>query len=305
MLYTPQGKRRKIVALLDTGATKNYVSLEVASWLIANGVKSNNKENLVIGSGFKDVCTKCTSSISFDITALDSELNTISSIDISMTALVIDASIDVIIGISSIKQNDLILHYPSKFLSREGQKLVQNIQGNEVRRNTDTILLRAGEAESGGPVCSLLDNDVLSNSADITERARAKLPLRMYYDLQFDNELIPTRYGLNSKQPVEPVTDMINCLSEKDSVNNIDNTTQQGTNYSTRTEWDREDLSEIRMDQLESIESEYLLPEKGGDSNFEMPTKIFGPKTLRRKINRVLVRHKNAFVQQLEKHQLS
>jgi hypothetical protein len=29
---------------LDTGATKDYVSLEVASWLITNGVKSNNNE---------------------------------------------------------------------------------------------------------------------------------------------------------------------------------------------------------------------------------------------------------------------
>ena len=295
MLYTPQGKRRKIVALLDTGATKDYVSLEVASWLITNGVKSNNNENLVIGSGFKDVCTKCTSSISFDITALDSELSTINSIDITMTALVIDASIDVIIGISSIKQNDLILHYPSKFLSQDGQKLVKNIQESEVRRNTDTILLQGGETESGGPMCSLLDNDVLSNPANITERARAKLPLRMHYDLQVDNKLIPTRYGLDSKEPVEPVTDMINYISEKESRNKIDSTTQQPTNYSTHTEWDREDISEIRMDQLESIESEYVLPDKGGDSNFEMPTKIFGPKTLRRKINRVLIRHKKRF----------
>jgi hypothetical protein len=100
-----------MVALLDTGATQNYVSLDVASWLVTNGVQRNNNTNLVIGSGFKDVCTKCTASISFDISLLDSEIDT-SSIDMKMTALVIDASIDLIIGISSIKQNDLILQYP-------------------------------------------------------------------------------------------------------------------------------------------------------------------------------------------------
>ena len=70
--------------------------------------------------------------------------------------------------------------------------------------------------------------------------------------MQVDNKLIPSRYGLNSNAPVEPVTDMINYLSEKDSINNIDSTTQHTTNYSTRIEWEREDLSEIRMDQLES-----------------------------------------------------
>jgi hypothetical protein len=60
-------------------------------------------------------------------------------------------------------------------------------------------------------------------------------------------------------------------------------------------EWEKEDLSEIQMDQLETIEAEYVLPKKEVDSNFEMPTKIFGPTTLRRKINRVLVRHKKRF----------
>jgi hypothetical protein len=49
------------------------------------------------------------------------------------------------------------------------------------------------------------------------------------------------------------------------------------------------------MDQLESIESEYLIPHKEGDSDFEMPTKIFGPATLRKKTKYVLNKYKEQF----------
>jgi hypothetical protein len=250
-------------------------------------VTSNNKENLVMGSGFKDVCTKCTSGITFDTSLLDSENNT-TSIDLRLSALVIDASIDVVIGLATVKSNDLILHYPSKFLSSKGLELLQTSKTYEVQRNTDTILLGTEETESGRPVCSLLDVDVLSNSVNMTEGARAKLPLRMHYDLQVENDLVPTKYGINSNAN-ESYEDTLTSLDE------LDNSLPQATNFSTRTEWVKEDISEIRMDQLESIEAEYLVPHKEGDSDFEMPTKIFGPDSLRKKPKGVLNKFKEQF----------
>jgi hypothetical protein len=73
-LLSPQGKTRTVKALLDTGATKDYISLEVASWLRANGSieKSNNKK--LIGSGFRNICSSCTSSVDIEANLYGSEL---------------------------------------------------------------------------------------------------------------------------------------------------------------------------------------------------------------------------------------
>jgi hypothetical protein len=72
------------------------------------------------------------------------------------SALLIEASVDVVIGFSTVKPSNLILHYPSKFHSNKRQKQVLVKKYNEVRRNTDTILLLTEEVETGGPMHSLL-----------------------------------------------------------------------------------------------------------------------------------------------------
>jgi hypothetical protein len=131
-LLSPQGKSCTVKALLDTGATKDYISLEVATWLKANGSieKSNNKK--FIGSGFKNICSSCTASIDIEANLHGSELvRTNELVKLRCTALVIDASIDLVIGLATLRSNDLILHYPSTFLSKRGQHLLNMLKTYE------------------------------------------------------------------------------------------------------------------------------------------------------------------------------
>jgi hypothetical protein len=99
--------------------------------------------------------------------------------------------------------------------------------------------------------------------------------------------LVPIKYGIHR------VEDELEVLAATGDINT--KISAPGNNYSTRTEWGREDISEIRTDQLESIESEYLAPKKGDDSDFELPTKIFGPASLRDRTKYVLNKHRKRF----------
>jgi hypothetical protein len=262
-LLSPQGRTRSVTALLDSGATRDYVSLNVAKWLEANGSNKKDNNKKLIGSGFKNVCTSCTSSIDIEAHLENSVLLEADKlVKVRSSALIIDASIDLVIGLVSLRSNNLILHYPHLFFSKEGQHLVKMLNQFDRQKESDSVLSLTDGDQVGGPVSPLLTLNAFKSAKGV--RASAILPLRNNYDLQVDHELVPIKYGIHR------VEDELEVLAATGDINT--KISAPGNNYSTRTEWGREDISEIRTDQLESIESEYLAPKKGDDSDFELPT---------------------------------
>ena len=99
------------------------------------------------------------------------------------------------------------------------------------------------------------------------ERASVRLPLRKNYDLGV---------GINDSGEdwSYPVEEQLLSLGVEDP-----------TNFSTRSARDRENMKEIRDDQLESIDSDYLSAEKDPQV---LPDKIFGSPSLQSRIRDVL-----------------
>ena len=112
------------------------------------------------------------------------------------------------------------------------------------------------------------------------ERASVRLPLRKNYDLGV---------GINDSGEdwSYPVEEQLLSLGVEDP-----------TNFSTRSARDRENMKEIRDDQLESIDSDYLSAEKDPQV---LPDKIFGSPSLQSRIRDVLGEYKEIFRLEIRK----
>jgi hypothetical protein len=93
-------------ALIDTGAFQSNVSKTIAKLLKARGARKDNKK-VKICSGICGVCAQTNEVIYFDIKLLNQINN--NYISFHTSAFVIDLKYDLVIGISDIKNHNLLL----------------------------------------------------------------------------------------------------------------------------------------------------------------------------------------------------
>ena len=104
-----------VTVLLDTGAFNgNYISSRVAKWLVENfHVKIQPCSTTICGANSK-WCVKCIGTINFTLN-LNTELSS-TMLALNLSATILDASFDIVLGRPTIKAYNLVLYYPSHFV---------------------------------------------------------------------------------------------------------------------------------------------------------------------------------------------
>lgn len=104
-----------VTVFFDTGAFHgNYISNKVAAWLVRHfKIKIDKCESTICGAD-RTWCVKSIGTINFTVT-LKPELSS-TMLFLPLTATILEAAFDLVIGRPLIKQHNLVLFFPSQFL---------------------------------------------------------------------------------------------------------------------------------------------------------------------------------------------
>ena len=271
-----QRKNHKVDCLLDTGADVNYISLNLISILDANKylITCNDCSTC---SGVKDICHSISGLININVNYTN-ELN--QTLTITIKAHVVNnLNYDLIIGLSSIKYFNLILQFPSHFLNLQTTPRCWDFKVGRGCGNTTAAVPRSdtvddksvNETSEPGvnyyPLCRECSSQV--TDVDTSNRKR--------HLGEINNDLAPGSSSINNTMPF--------------SLNSL--------NRSIRSDYEKEDIHEIRDDQMEAIPSEMLGLSNEADN--ELPTEIHGPPSLQAKLHKLITDYKDIFSRKVRK----
>ena len=179
-----QGKKRTCKALLDTGASANFISKNVAEWLVASG-SVPIPVNKNIADGFKSASALCERGMSLNV-EIFTEVKEPPVLQARIDAWELDLNFEVILGVHTVMQ------CPSVFMSSDKARRVADVVGDNA-----FPLARERDDQSGGAVSPSLG--VHASYPRGGERASVRLPLRKNYDLEVREKLAPLEVGISDK----------------------------------------------------------------------------------------------------------
>jgi len=111
---TVHSQSKELGAFFNTGAlSSNYISVELAAWLIQNGVKLCRCSRTICSSVAR--CAKSTGMLDFDFDfTLINEITLINA-SIILTARILNSEYDLIIGLPTLRQYNLLQAFTYKF----------------------------------------------------------------------------------------------------------------------------------------------------------------------------------------------
>ena len=144
MCFQVERSRMRVRALVDTGALRgNYINVQTAQWLEAQGVKKQEAQNGKICSGFTDVCREALGIYLFEINFINEETSKEELMIISASA--IESPFALILGRPAIREYDLVDKLRSQF--RETLQTKDSVERGEcgVQHTSSTLCTKCAE----------------------------------------------------------------------------------------------------------------------------------------------------------------
>ena len=294
-----QGDRLEIQksALLDTGAEANFISHSfVKKWNIKlyplNIAKINNSKSSTATE--MHVCGAINGS---DCTAVNKiarvRINHIGTVitPYEIEFIVGDFDHDVVIGLTTLKQHNILLGYPGSFFSLDSPEVVQFLN--------DMVTVASAHVQETQTPAANVEREVEKNSGYIEVNGSVSEDVRRRDDSSIKATCRCTCNGQCTSKNSKPEITLATLNREL----NVQSTFSD--NY-VRDVYSKEDIWEIPDTMLEAIPSDLLYasenePIRSNTSfdEFNIPTQIFGPESLQRAIRRLLVKYKHIFSREI------
>jgi transposase InsO family protein len=300
VIIAVQGNRNltKAKCLLDSGADVSYISLDMVKALDANKYLISCI-NCFTCTGTGDTCHSIVGLINLTI----SYVNELSQrLTLKLSAHVIkELKYDLIIGRSTIKQHNLILQFPRHFLDLDALPRYWDLQagrgcgrtvaaklGTRTDDSGNTDIISVSE-ENANPLCGACSSLVIdASSSDCKTHSESAYPSCEVVSSRVNDASSSdrkTHVGESESFDKEQLTS-VNC-------NHNSFFRLNSLNRSNRSDYEKEDIHEIRDDQMEAIPSEMLGLDVTKDS--ELPTDIHGPPSLQAKLRKLITEYQDIF----------
>lgn len=118
IVYNDSHNYKNIHLLVDTGALQdNYISVDTANWLRQQGAKAQDCKSVVCSGIKRRSCSRCLGKISFDLMFFNDLTNKEDKIFI--TAKIANITVDIIVGLPTIRKELLVFKMFSQFWKDE------------------------------------------------------------------------------------------------------------------------------------------------------------------------------------------
>ena len=198
---------------------------------------------------------------------------------------------DVVIGLTTLKQHNILLGYPGSFFSLDSPEVLQYLN--------DMVTVASAHVQETQTPAANFEQEVENNSGYIEVNGSVSEDVRRRDDSSIKATCRCTCNGQCTSKNSKPEITLATLNREL----NVQSTFSD--NY-VRDVYSKEDIWEIPDTMLEAIPSDLLYasenePIRSNTSfdEFNIPTQIFGPESLQRAIRRLLVKYKHIFSREI------
>ncbi len=273
---------KRTECLLDSGADVNYIDLDFINIINANNLIKDCL-NCILCTGTND-CHPIEGVINLTINYTSEQ-----DINYSITILVHivrDLKYNLILGHESIRKHNLILHFSRNFFDPSSLPRYWDFQSFRGCGRITAV-------ETGRDALDVR-NKVQQNLTEGIRNSTCEVCSSPATDVQTSSRISHSLETYNSMGP-NSVSDQISSLIH----NNNKKFMLSSMNSPIRSDFEKEDIHEIRDDQMEAIPSEML-----GNSELyedELPKEIHGPESLQEKLRSLILQYKDIFSKKVRK----